>query len=841
MTASLASPQPASPDSTPVLDALALALDESLQLAMTCHEAGQLAQAETLYRGILEALPRHAQANYGLGRLAVRVGQANEGLPHFAAALEAQPENAEYWLGCIDALMQAEQIDAARELLESGLRHGLQGEVVDALADQLEVRAQIARTIRDTQTPAERTQTSRPKLASTHPGAKAQPSPRDLDKLKTALKKQRYAEIKALARSLIQRFPRHGVAWKMLGIALSVEGPQEALQPMEMAARLLPRDAEAQLNLGLTLAALGRKKDAEASLRQAVEIDPAYAKAHRNLGVMLHGQARLFEAELHLRRAQEIDPFHVDAHLALAAVLQAMQRPADAEASYRKALELDPGQADGYNGLGILLLEQDRWVDAEAAFRGAVAANPALGYLHINLGTALGAQGRQAEADASYRRGLELQPDLNTSHSALLMSLTLGQTIGAEPLFAEHRRFGEKFETPLRASRRAHDRSRDPERPLQIGFVSGDLYNHAVASFLEPVLEHLAREASLVLHAYSTRRAAEDHVTQRLRGYVRHWHTVGALEAAELAEKIRADGIDILVDLSGHSADNRLMTFAHKPAPVQVSWMGYPGTTGLASMDYYLGDPFMLPPGRFDSQFTEKLVYLPANAPFQPSAVAPSVNDLPALRAGHMTFGSFNRLNKMSRDVVAVWSQLLRAVPTSRMVLGAMPQQGEYDALLSWFDAEGIELGRLAFHPRSIMQHYLALHHQVDVCLDTFPYNGGTTTLHALWMGVPTLTLAGGTMAGRVGAAVLGHVGLDEFVAHDAAAFAAQGAAWAKRLPELAHLRAGLRDRFARSAIGQPALIAAGLERALRTMWRRWCAGLPAESFDASRDQGGRA
>lgn len=825
-----------------MLDALAQALDESLQLATTCHEAGQLAQAETLYRGILEALPRHPQANYGLGRLAVRMGQASEGLPHFAAALEAQPENAEYWLGCIDALMQAGQIDAARELLESGLQHGLQGEVVDALAAQLEVRAQIARSIRDTQAPAAVAQAARPKHAPSHANGKAQPSLRELDKLKTALKKKRYDEAKALARSLILRFPQHGAAWKTFGVVIGMQGtPEEALQPMETAARLLPQDAEAQLNLGLALASVGRKKEAEASLRRAVEIDPTYAKAHRNLGVMLQGQARLSEAEMHCRRALEMDPSYVDAHLALGAVLGYMGRLADAEASYRKALDIDPAKADGYNELGILLLEQGRSAEAEAVYQRAVAVAPGLGYLHTNLATALSAQGRQGEADASYRRALQAQPDRYTSHSALLTSLTLSQTIGAEPLFAEHRRFGEQFETPLRASWRPHDRAPDPERPLQVGFVSGDLYNHAVASFLEPVLAHLAGEASLVLHAYSTRRAAEDHVSQRLRGYVKHWHTVGGLEDAELAQKVRADGIDILIDLSGHTADNRLLTFARKPAPVQVSWMGYPGTTGLESMDYYLCDPFMLPPGQFDSQFTEKLVQLPANAPFLPSAVAPPVNDLPALRARHMTFGSFNRLNKMSRDVVAVWSQLLRAVPTSRMVLGAMPREGEYDALLGWFGEEGIERGRLAFHQRSVMQHYLALHHQVDVCLDTFPYNGGTTTLHALWMGVPTLTLAGSTMAGRVGAGVLGHAGLDEFVAQDAAAFEALGAAWAQRLPELAQLRAGLRDRFTQSAIGQPALIAAGLERALRTMWRRWCAGLPAASFEAVRAQGGRA
>ncbi|SFC69677.1 Glycosyl transferase family 41, partial [Polaromonas sp. OV174] len=200
----------------------------------------------------------------------------------------------------------------------------------------------------------------------------------------------------------------------------------------------------------------------------------------------------------------------------------------------------------------------------------------------------------------------------------------------------------------------------------------------------------------------------------------------------------------------------------------------------------------------------------------------------------YLTFGSFNRPSKISRAVIALWSQLLRALPDSRMVLGAMREDDQYDTLTAWFAEERIARERLDFHPRSGMRNYLALHHQVDVCLDTFPYNGGTTTYHALWMGVPTLTLAGSTVAGRTGAGILGHVGLEVFVAQDAAAFVRQGLSLAADFSTLANLRSGLRERFAQSAPGQPEIIATGMERALRTMWQRWCAGLPAESFDAN-------
>ncbi len=403
--------------------------------------------------------------------------------------------------------------------------------------------------------------------------------------------------------------------------------------------------------------------------------------------------------------------------------------------------------------------------------------------------------------------------------------------MSAEALFAEHRGFGERFEAPIRDSWPQHRNSRDASRCLQIGFVSGDLRSHAVACFIEPLLAHLAGYATLSLHAYYNH-PTEDAVSTRLRRHFRHWHSVANLSDAALSEKISDDGIDILIDLSGHTAENRLLTFARKPAPVQASWIGYPGTTGLEAVDYYLADRYFLPPGKFDSQFTEKLVYLPALAPFLPDTKAPLVNTLPALRNGYVTFGSFNRLTKLRPSVIALWSRLLKALPDARMLLGAMPSDTSSNPLPDWFTREGIARERLSFHPRSDIASYLALHHQVDMCLDTFPYAGGTTTNYALWMGVPTLTLTGQTAPGRHGAANLGHVGLDGFVAEDPADFEAKGLFWAENLAALAEVRAGLRARWEQSPVRRPEVIAAGVESALRTMWQRWCAGLPTQTFE---------
>jgi predicted O-linked N-acetylglucosamine transferase (SPINDLY family) len=356
--------------------------------------------------------------------------------------------------------------------------------------------------------------------------------------------------------------------------------------------------------------------------------------------------------------------------------------------------------------------------------------------------------------------------------------------------------------------------------------VSGDLFEHAVGCFMEPVLDRLSRRPDLELHAYYNH-TLEDRVSARLRHHVRHWHAVTTLSDAELARKITADGIDILIDLSGHTGRNRLGVFARKPAPIQVSWLGYPGTTGLTAMDYYLAERHWLPPGEFDPQFTEQLLYLPDRWAFEPHPAAPAVNALPALTAGHLTFGSFNRLGKVNGATVRLWSTLLRALPDSQMILGGMPTAGEQRSLIAQFAAEGIALERLEFHGRVTMDVYLALHHQVDICLDTQPYAGGTTTMHALWMGVPTLTVAGATAFARAGAGILGQLGIEGFTAADGADFVARGLYWAAHLEELAAVRAGLRARLTHSENGNPDHVVDALATALRQIWRQWRSGGP--------------
>ena len=711
MSNSASSPASASPS-----------VDELCARAVQLQISGAFDASEQIYRMILQAQPTHAAANHCLGLLLVHVRRAADSLPHLLVALNGNPEVPDYWLGYLESLLLLGELGQAKNTLALGRQHGLKGKAVEEFAKRLEAAVN-----------PEPTRSSRRR--------EIQHGRRDENALLGMIKKGRFVEGRALARSMTERYPDRGLSWKVLGALLWAQKDQDnaltrgdALTAMRTAVRLLPNDAEALRNLGAALNEASLFEEAETCLQRALSIDPTSISAHNDLG------------ENHWLQG----------------------RPDEAEAFYRSALALAAGQPT-------------------TAF----------------------------------------SDKLNT---ALLFTMSNNPRVDADSLFAEHCRVGEYLDGRGRGSRPRHLNNPDPQRRLQIGFVSGDLWNHSVARFIEPVLARLQNYPSVELHTYYNN-GFQDTVTQRLRGYLKHWSAVHKLSDQQLAQQIIDDRIDILIDLSGHTALNRLRAFARKPAPIQASWIGYPGTTGMRAMDYYLCDRHFLPPGQFDKYFTEKLVYLPANAPFEAFQSAPPVNALPALASGRMTFGSFNRLSKVNAATVELWSQLLRAVPTADMLIAGMPPDFPRDQLIARFAAAGVARERIAFHPRCDMEPYLALHNRVDVCLDTFPYNGGTTTVHAIWMGVPTLTVVGPTPPGRQGAALLGRLDLDGFITTSPEDFVAKGRYWAENLAALAAVREQLRSRWQLSAARDPDVIVASLDQAFRHMWKRWCADMPAESF----------
>lgn len=613
-----------------------------------------------------------------------------------------------------------------------------------------------------------------------------------------------------------------------LGRSNGLQGAEIDAIERHLASSGAPDDAE--IDAGSALFAQRRDAEAIAAAHSLIERFPQHPFGWKLLGAMAHRQGDAALALHAMGMAAKYGPDNGETLSNLGFVLLRANRLSEAEHVLQRATELQPGNVDAHNHLAITLSELGRLPEAHASVDAALALEPHHEGTNVTLALILQTQSRPHEAVQVYRGILERNPGNTDAHSNMLFCLSEMSEMTPQALFDEHCRYAQLLEQHITPPA-AWDNTPEPERRLRIGFVSGDLRNHAVANFIEPVFEHLAGRPGVELFAYYNHTLYEE-TSERLRGHLDHWRAVSALDDAALAALVRADGIDILFDLSGHTAFNRLPAFAHRMAPLQVSWIGYPGTTGLAAMDYVLAYRKFLPHGRFDHLFTEKLVQLPLSVPFKPAPDAPDVLPLPALAQGHITFGSFNRPSKINPQVIKTWAALLRAVPDARLLLGGLPERNGRAQILAWLEQEGIAAHRLEFHDRTSLQDYLALHNRVDFALDTFPYTGGTTTMHAGWMGVPTLTLAGGTVPGRQSASFLEHNELMQFIAHDPADFVAKGVAICADLPALAAIRASLRGRFAPPELDTQARVADGVEHALRLMWRRWCQGLPPVSFE---------
>lgn len=611
-----------------------------------------------------------------------------------------------------------------------------------------------------------------------------------------------------------------------LGGALQVLGQSDAaVASCRRALALKPAHANAHLNLGNALRELGQFEDAVASYRRVLEIRPDYAEAHCNLGDALKDLGQFAAAAASYGRALEIKPAYAQARLNLGNLLNDLGQLEGAAANYRRALEINPVYAEAHYNLGNALHELGQLDHAAASYRRALAIEPGYAAAHDSLGTALTGLGQVDDAVASYRRALAIRPDYAASHSNLLFTHNYQPGLTAASLLAEARRFGEMVARQAKPQA-AWPNTAEPDRCLRVGLVSGDLFNHPVGYFLESVLVALTGAASgrLELFGYYNH-VRNDAVTARIKACCTGWHAVAGLSDDSLARRIRGDEIDILIDLAGHSARNRLPMFAWKPAPVQVSWLGYFATAGVAAIDYLIADPWTLPETE-EVHFSETIWRLPeTRLCFTPPEVALEVGPLPALTNGYLTFGCFNNLTKMSDAVVALWARVLACVPGSRLFLKAK-QLGEASAppsVRARFAAHGIDPDRLILEGASPRADYLAAYRRVDIALDPFPYTGGTTSAEGLWMGVPVLTLAGESLLSRQGVGLLMNAGLPEWIAADADDYVARAVSHASAVRPLSALRNGLRQQVLASPLFDAPRFAAHLEAALRGMWVNWC------------------
>jgi protein O-GlcNAc transferase len=634
----------------------------------------------------------------------------------------------------------------------------------------------------------------------------------------------RLADAEALYRQILAVQPNHAEARHLVGVIAHQTGRDDlAVEWIRQAIALNPNICAAHCNLGEAYRALGRLDEAMAAYRRALELKPDYPEAHNNLGAALKDRGQVDEAMAAYRRALELKPGFPQAHNNLGVALRERGRLDEAIAAYRRALELRPGDPETRYNLGNALRERGHLDEAVAAYGHALELKPDLAEALNNLGNALRDRGELDEAIAAYRRAIQMKPDYVGAHSNLIFAFHFHPSHDASSIAREHERWNRQFSDPLRQYRQPHANSRNPERRLRVGYVSPDFRDHVVGRYALPLLERHDREGFDIL-CYSGV-ARPDWMTERLRALASGWRNTVGLPDARLAEMIREDGVDILVDLTMHAADNRLPVFARQPAPVQVTWLAYPGSTGLSSIGYRLTDAHMDPPGQESAWSVEEPVRLPdCWCCYEPVGDAPEINALPALSAKGVTFGSLNNFAKVHEGVLALWVRVLEAVKGSRLLM-LCPKGRARERVRALFGARGIGVDRLDLVGLLPREEYLRLYQRIDIGLDPFPYNGMTTTCDALWMGVPVLTLPGQMPASKAGLSLLSSVGLGEWAATSEEDHVQMAVELAGNLRRLAELRATLRARMRASPLMDAPRFARNVEAAYRKMWQAWCTG----------------
>ena len=645
----------------------------------------------------------------------------------------------------------------------------------------------------------------------------------------------------------------HGNA--LLGIGRATD----ACQSYRRAIELNPELIEAYAMLGDTLVAIGQLDDAATSYRQLLEIKPDSSEVYYKLGNIFIELRKFDDAVISYNRAISIKPEFVDAYFNLGRTFHIIKNMESAVSTYRRAIEINPVFVEAHFNLGSVFFDLGEFKSAEASFRSALDIRSDFAEAQVALGNSLTSLGKFDDAVESIRLGLNINPNYFEGHGCMGNALTgMGELHGAvkswrraleinpenvdvlsnllflsnylsdQPaikMLSDAKLFGELVARKARPYSSWKNAARS-DRCLRIGLVSGDMRNHPVGFFLKGVLEALASNAAgrLEINAYPTLHQT-DAFSEQIQTYCHVWRPVVATSDEEFAHRIYEDGIDILIDLSGHTSHNRLAVFAWKPAPVQVSWLGYFATTGVKAIDYLIADSWTLTENE-ESNFTEKIWRLPeTRLCFTPPDVSIPVSPLPALANGYITFGCFNDLAKMSDAVVVVWTRVLTAVPDRRLFLKAT-QLGNASVdhrVIHRFAAHGIGADRLILEGPSPRDEYLACYHRVDIALDPFPYTGGATSAESLWMGVPVLTLTGKSFLSRQGVGLLMNAGLPEWVAADTHDYVIRAVSHATDLQGLSALRNRLRQQVAMSPIFDARRFSSHFETALRDMWTKWC------------------
>ena len=650
------------------------------------------------------------------------------------------------------------------------------------------------------------------------------PSQDQLDKLFKLYHSGKMIRVIHICKELLKTYKQSLALLDLLGAALQAMGRfEEAIDSYNQAIQIYPNDPDTHYNIGLAFYNLRQLDSAVNSYKKAIQINPNYVEAYNNLGVALKDLKQLEKSIQSCVKAIQLKPDYAEAYNNLGAAFQDLSRLDEAVKNYNKAIQLKPDYAIAYSSLGVALQKLGRLKEALNNHNKAIQLNPNYAEAYGNRGSTLKGLGRIDEAVRNYDKAIQLKPDYAIAYSGRNFALNYSSELTQADIFQKHLEFEKQFGCKTLKDEQTTHLNKSKNKRLRVGYISGDLNSHSVGYFFEPLLKSHNRGFIKVYCYYNN--IKKDRTTERLIDTSEHWRSIFGMNDDDLVNLIREDNIDILVDLSGHTAKNRLTIFPRKPAPIQVTWLGYPNTTGLSSIDYRFTDKIADPVGEADELHSEELVRLPEGFLCYQGDESVSMNKaLPCLKRGHVTFGSFNNLTKMGPQVIKVWAKILQAVPDSHLLLKSkqLTDSSTKSRYLELFKQEGISEDRLELHSwMPEKDGHLRLYDHVDIGLDPFPYNGTTTTCEALWMGIPVITMCGDRHSSRVGASILTHVGLEEFIATDIDEYINMAIKYANNMDSIKSIRADLRRNMQNSDLCNADAFAGNVEQAYQNMYSK--------------------
>jgi protein O-GlcNAc transferase len=767
------------------------------------------AEAEAIYREILASDPSNADAILGLANVACCVGQTQVGIELFQATIKMYPNHVGALLGLASLYMVNNQYAESEELLRKAVAAG--GETPEVILVQAAIcnnTGQFEKTIELVQR-----------------GLKINPNKVELLVLAATAQSELNRDVDAkknllAANAIMPDNPE--ILYQLASLYLREGNVKDALKCCGGILDLPPEQVGAGVlsELGVLYQSQEELGAAITCCERAAMLAPDNNEVLSKLAGVYFASGRKHDALSLMLPIIEREPDNMSYWFNLGRVYQGLCAMADAEAAYRRSIEIEP-TASGYNNLALILNASLRYEEAISLFEEGARLFPDNGVLCNNIANYYKDVGDIANALKWYRMAFERDRTQKVAHSNLIFTMHFDPKVSPEEIYRETLAWAANYAEHLpRFSHDAHDA--DQNRRLRIGYVSADLREHPVVHFLEPIFSHHNKE-EVEIYSYANLEH-EDPTTNRFKYYSDHWRNIFYLNDEQVAQQIYDDKIDILFDLSGHTAGNRLPAFAQKPAPIQMTWIGYFNTTGLTAMDYIVTDRYYVPEEE-EKLYSEKPLILRKASCFQTYNFSIPVVDAPCLRKGYVTFGCFSQLSKYSPELLQMWVKILQAVPNSRLYLknNSFGDESCRNDYIKRFVDMGIDESRLRFAGASLLEYYLKEYGEVDMMLDTFPYNAGTTTMDSLWMGVPVIALHGDRMLSRIGESFLKLVGFPEFVASNLEDYVAKAVHFAGQPDYLNQVRAKIRPAFEASIAANPKLYVAEFEQAIRQAWKKWC------------------